>query len=417
MPLRLARGRPLPDVGLPASSFALNGAIYGSLLTRYPEIADRVGASSAGFGVVLFAGALGGLLGAVVGPVAVRVLGNRLASVAVGGAFALASLGVAFAPTIALLGLAFLVLGVLDGAHDVSMNALAASTQHRRNRSLMGRVHATWSFALAAATVLGAGAASLRIPVIVHLAAVAAAVLALQLFMFRRSLGRSAGGQPGDRFPGPSPVNMSKEAPKESVKTSEVLLSWNPLLLMLAVAAVAASYVESPGQEWTGLLLNRELGASPGLAAAGPVAFSVGLFVARLFLDTLSDSWGQRRVAVLAGSTVVGSMTAGLLSIAVSSSPWPVLLAIAAAGLGAGPVFPLLFGAADELSARFGFAPALAASVISACSRAGAITAPVVVGFLADSVGLTVVLVIIAVGGGLLVPALFRALPKRGATG
>jgi len=85
------------------------------------------------------------------------------------------------------------------------------------------------------------------------------------------------------------------------------------------------------------------------------------------------------------------------------------LAAIAVAGIGAGPVFPLLFGAADHLSVRRGIPAARTASIVSALSRIGAISAPVVVGPLTETLGMAMVFVVMAAGALLVLLALPRA--------
>lgn len=392
----------------PAAAFAVNGALYGTLLTRYPEIADRVEASETAFGVVLFAAAIGGLLGSVLAPLLVRWSGEARATVIVGSGYAVLAVVVAWAPSLAVLGLALLVLGLADGAHDVGMNALSVRAQQALGTPVMGRAHATWSLSLTGAGVLGVGAAAADVPVVGHVSVIALAALILQLAVLpngRRPI--PAAGPRANPTNGSEPTGGSApENPGPGMRLSH--LRW--LLLALGMAALAASYVESPGQEWTGLLLSRGLDASAGLAAAGPVVFSAGLVISRLVLDTVTRRAGAAAVATVAGATIALSMFAGLLVAATGGSAWFVLAAIALAGLGAGPVFPLLFGAGDQLSVRRGIAPATTASIVSTLSRIGAISAPVVVGPLSEAVGLPMVLAVMAVGGAMLAFILPRAI-------
>lgn len=273
------------------------------------------------------------------------------------------------------------------------MNALAVRVQQRTGHSLMGRAHAAWSVSLAIGTGLGAAAAGLQIPVLGHVGAVAAALLVVQVGAWWAS--------PALPVPDPSTASSSR-----TDEHGQVQQGWRArgrrvpgMILMLAVAAVAASYVESPGQEWTALLLARGFDASAGLAASGPLAFSIGLVVSRLVLDHLTRRVSQSLIAAVAGATIAAAMLAGLLAGVLGGPAWQVLAALGLAGAGAGPVFPLLFGAADNLSSRYGVQPATTASVISACSRTGAITAPVVVGTLTGATSLLAVLIVMAAGG------------------
>ncbi|MEV4766640.1 MFS transporter [Micromonospora chokoriensis] len=411
-------GRTSSDWRVPAVAFAVNGALYGSLLTRFPEIADRVSASETQFGVVLFAAAIGGLLGSLVAPLLARAVGERSATLLAGAGYALLAVGVAWAPQLILLGGALLLLGILDGAHDVVMNAFAVRVQQHRATTLMGRMHATWSLSLAGAGVLGTVAAGLRVPVALHVGIAATVALVAQLAIALGRKGMVAEGPPGPTPPvdGPSEPASTGDSPSTPAPTGDgparparSLARLRYVLPVLGLAAVAASYVESPGQEWTGLLLSRGFDATPQVAAAAPVLFGAGLLASRLLLDAAVSRVGQARVAAISGATMMTAVGTGLVCTLVGAPVWWALAAVAMAGFGAGPAFPLLFGSADQLSVRHGIPPARTASMVSALSRVGAISAPIVVGPLTDAFGMVMVFAIMAVGAALVLGALPRA--------
>ncbi|MCZ7375630.1 MFS transporter [Micromonospora sp. WMMC250] len=417
------------DWRVPAVAFAVNGALYGSLLTRFPEIADRVSASETQFGVVLFAAAIGGLLGSLVAPLLARAVGERSATLLAGAGYALLAVGVAWAPQLVLLGGALLLLGILDGAHDVVMNAFAVRVQQHRATTLMGRMHATWSLSLAGAGVLGMVAAGLRVPVSLHVgvAATVALVAQLAIALGRKGMvtegptgptppadSRSEPTSTGDSPSTPAPTGDSPSTPAPTgdspARPAERSLGrLRYVLPVLGLAAVAASYVESPGQEWTGLLLSRGFDATPQVAAAAPVLFGAGLLASRLLLDAAVSRVGQARVAAISGATMTTAVGVGLVCTLVGAPAWWALAAVAMTGFGAGPAFPLLFGSADQLSVRHRIPPARTASMVSALSRVGAISAPIVVGPLTDAFGMVMVFAIMAVGAALVLGALPRA--------
>lgn len=404
--------RSAPGLGLVLSSFALNGVLYGSLLSRYAEIADMVQASAVAFGVVLAAGAVGGLLGSIIAPAVVRALREVGAVVLFGCAFALLAIGVAAAPTLGVLAVALFVMTMADGGHDVSMNALAVRVQQRTGQSIMGRSHAAWSLSLTAGTAVGAGAAWLGVPVPVHVGAVVVTALLLQLsaWWFVRV---------DHRVTNQGSVVAAVDGPPASALTWRAWAGDRRILTLvitLAVAAIAASYVESPGQEWTALLLSRGFDAGPGLAAAGPLVFSAGLLASRLVLDLLTRYLRRSLIALGAAGTIVISMLGGLYVAASGGGELQALLMIALAGVGAGPIFPLLFGAAEVLSDRHQIAPATTTSIVSAVSRTGAITAPAVIGAVTEVTALSTVFLVMAAGGLAVMATLPRALrPARAA--
>ncbi|WP_246158442.1 MFS transporter [Catellatospora sichuanensis] len=398
-----ARGIRFADWFRPASAFVVNGALYGSLLTRYPEIADRVAASGSEFGVVLFAAAAGGLLGSLAAPALARVVRESSALLVAGTGYALFAVAVALAPDLYLLGCGLLLQGLFDGMHDVTMNAATVRVQQDANSKLMGRMHATWSLSLAGAGLLGAVAVGMRIPVAWHIGLVAGIALVVQT---AAAVWRPRSEtKPGEaRTPAATRSGSRPSLPAQRGRTVRL----RHVLPVLGVAALAASYVESPGQEWTGLLLSRGLDAEPQLAASAPVLFGAGLVVSRLVLDAAQQLLGSRVVAVGSGLTMVLAMLAGCFIIVGEAAPGWALVAVTAAGIGAGPVFPLLFGAGEHLSVRHGIPVARTASIVSALSRVGAISAPVVVGPLTEAFGMVTVFAVMAAGALLVLFALPR---------
>lgn len=403
---RATGGMRFADWIRPGTAFAVNGALYGSLLARFPEIADRVSASESQFGVALFAAAIGGLLGSLAAPRLTRAVGDFRAAVVAGTGYAALGVAVAWAPDLTLLGCALLLAGVSDGAHDVTMNAAAVRAQQQLSTVLMGRLHATWSLSLVGAGAVGAAAAGLAVPVPLHIGLVAVAAIALQLIVAGRREPMPAGRStvPVAAVP-PESAAPAARGPASAVRTVRL----RHVLPVLGLAALAASYVESPGQEWTGLLLSRGLHAEAQVVASAPVLFAAGLVASRLVLDSAQRRLGPRAVAIASGVTMLLAVLTGALLTAAQAAPVWALAAIAIAGVGAGPVFPLLFGAADHLSVRHGIPAARTASIVSALSRIGAISAPVVVGPLTERLGMAMVFVVMATGALLVLLALPRA--------
>jgi MFS family permease len=396
--------RTVPGLSLVLGSFALNGALYGSLLSRYAEIANTVDASEAAFGVALTVAAIGGLVGSVLAPALVRVVRDVGAVTLFGCAFALLAVGVAMAPNLVFLSAALFAMTLVDGGQDVSMNTLAVRVQQHAGQSVMGRAHATWSFSLSAGTALGAVAAWLGVPVSVHIGLSVVVAIAVQLGAWRRSRDQLPAAVAPQRVAAVADPSRRVRLPRGRARV---------LLVVLGVAAIAASYVESPGQEWTGLLLNRGFDASPGLAATGPLVFSIGLLASRLLLDPLTRKLPVATIARAAGATIVVTMLAALLIAASTGSTWQALAMLGVAGVGAGPIFPLLFGAAEILSSRYGVTPATTTSTVSALSRIGAITAPVAIGALTSVTSLSVVFAVMAAGGLVIAATLPPALRKE----
>ena len=146
---------PLPADALRGSrsamlAFVTNGALVGSLLPRYPEIADALDLSTARLGLVVVCFAVGAAMAGSLPQVPLRRFGTRRVTVAGtwGIAFALwlAALLVSFGPSATWWFAACLALaGFGDAIVDVSQNAQGLRVQQVLGRSVLSRMHAGWS--------------------------------------------------------------------------------------------------------------------------------------------------------------------------------------------------------------------------------------------------------------------------------
>ncbi len=106
-------------------------------------------------------------------------------------------------------------------------------------------------------------------------------------------------------------------------------------------------------------------------------------------------------------------MSIGLGVGAATRSPWPVLVGLALAGVGAAPQFPLLFDRAEAIARRLGVAPDAGAGIIATVTRAAMFIGPLAVGQIADRAGLFVGLTIVPLMAAALIPSLLVLLRPR----
>lgn len=384
------------------ATFSVNAGILGSLLPRFPEIADRLDASEATFGLALLAGGVGGVLGSALTPRIVALVGGLKQSIrlAVVGML-IGGIAAAGAPSIVWFGAGMALIGFSDGVGDPSMNEIALGEQTRRNRSLMGRMHAAWSASLTTFVGIGTLLAVLGVPLVVHLSITAAIMALVQIAadahlrdkpaLAQEALGVTGGGGRAD-------------ATRRGIARG---------IGAVALLGLAAAWVETPPQDWSALLLSRELDAGPGLAGAGPLTFVGGVLLGRLMMDPLVDRIGGRSVALYAGGLTVVGMGLGLIITGLTDSGIPLLAGLVLAGIGAAPVFPLMFTAAEDAARRIGRPAGTGGSLVSASSRVGFLLAPLLVGLVAEQVGLLIALAITPIGGLLVTLTLPPLLPKR----
>lgn len=397
--------------------FAINGVLYGSLLPRFPQIVDRLDASEGSFGLALLGMGLGGVLGSATVTAVTRRLGGPSRVVVWAGPLVVAAMAAAgVAPTLWWFFVALVVAGIADGMVDPSMNAVGSAIQDRDGVPIMGRLHASWSGATLAATGVGALVAALGIGVVPHVLVVAGVSLPVLVVASRR-VEREVGDLNVTDPTAPSPT--APDPAGHGGTTAPAVATpadGPPRWLMWAatiVVAMAAILIEIPPQEWAALLLERELGAGPGVAGAAPFTFLGGVLAGRLVLDRVVAVRGWRWVGVAAASASLVGMTIALVVGATTRSPWPLFVGLAIAGVGAAPHFPLLFARAGTIARRLGIAVDAGAGVISTVTRAAMLVGPVVVGQVAERAGLFVGLAIVPVTAALMIPSLLLLLPRR----
>src|SRR5262249_45843739 len=137
--------------------FFLNGVVLASWVPHIPAVKARHALGDGQLGLVLLSMAVGSVLAL---PLAGRLIGRfgsrRMTAVAAPG-FCLALPLPVVSPTVGLLVLSLMLLGVGNGMLDVSMNAQAVEVARRYRRALMSSFHGLFSLG----GLIGAGGAGL----------------------------------------------------------------------------------------------------------------------------------------------------------------------------------------------------------------------------------------------------------------
>jgi MFS family permease len=345
--------------------FAMDGFIFASWAVRIPAVKLAAHASSGTLGLALLGLSGGAVATMTISGALCRRFGSHRVIVAAGVQLSLALLLPALARSPLWLGLALVVFGIGYGCLNVSMNSLAVDLVAALRRPVMPYFHAAWSFGGLFGAGLGGLLASHLAP-LPHLALVAAAGLAVTAVCGRTLLLH--------------PVVLDDTAvdhPSESIRPGKRGSTWRVVLLFGLIAA-CSSYGEGAIGDWGALHLRQDLGAGPGLAAAGYAAFALAEASGRLAGSWLLSRLGQTRVLVLGGLTAGG----GMLAAALAPSLAIALVGFALTGLGVANMFPAAMTRAGLLAGPNGVA------VASTLGYTGFLLGPPMIGFLAGSVGL-----------------------------
>nr|WP_202439332.1 MFS transporter [Streptomyces sp. SID8356] len=354
--------------------FALDGFLFAGWVVRIPAIKQQTGASASTLGLAL----LGVSAGAVITMMLTGRLCRRYGSHAV-----TAACGVLLPLSIALpaqthsalsLGLVLLVFGAAYGGMNVAMNSAAVDLVAELRRPVMPSFHAAFSLG----GVVGAGLGGLvagGLSASAHLFLLAGIGLLVTAFagpaLLRHRPARPAYEPSTPRRPGP----RQKLDPRA-----------RRIVLLFGVIALCTAYGEGALADWGALHLEQDLGAHPGLAAAGYALFALTMTIGRLTGTLLLERLGQTRTLVLGGLVAAAGMLLGSLA----PTAWLALAGFAVTGLGLANIFPVAVGRAGELAGPSGVAAA------STLGYGGMLLGPPAIGFLADWFSLPVALTTVA---------------------
>ncbi|GAB3649210.1 MFS transporter [Glycomyces tarimensis] len=349
--------------------FALSGFVFANWAARVPNIRDILGASTREMGLLILGIAVGAMLGMLASSHVISHLG---ATSAIRWFLAFSAIGLGAAGLIAWLApdywvlmAAMAVLGAGNAILDVAMNLSGAANERRIGRTLMPLFHAAFSLG----TMLGAGCGALTellgIPVGVHLGAIGAAVVLVDLYIVRFL----------------QPAEEPRTSESEAAGWRSRLNSWtDPRILLIGLIVLGMAFTEGTANDWLGLAMVDGYGLSnPGGAAVFAV-FVTAMTVGRVCGGAVLDRYG--RVPVLTGSALLAF--AGLLLVIIGPTAPFAIAGVVLWGLGASLGFPVgMSAAADD--------PENATANVAAVATIGYVAfliGPPLIGLLGEEVGL-----------------------------
>lgn len=363
---------------LVALVFATNGAVFGTWTPRIPTIQAELGLDEAHLGLALLGPPAGSVGSMMMTGALVQRFGTRRVTVTALAAFSLSLPLVGLAPSLPWLFAALLAWGGAMGALDVAMNTAGLVVQRGYGRPILAAFHAALSAGGLVGALIGAMAAEAHIPVAVHFTVAAVIAISVAALAARSPLPDLAHGRErhrGHRFLTPS-------------------------LATLGALAFAGLLAEGATADWSAVYLTDTLGASPGVAGAGFVAFSITMTVGRLLGDRIIAAAGPVHTVRIAAASAATTLAVAL----VLDRIWAAVAAFALLGAGLACVVPVVFTAAANRTEQ----PATAIAAVSTCGYLGFIAGPPIIGGIAAATSLSIALGLVAALTGaaaLLAPA------------
>jgi len=338
--------------------FAMAGLGISVWALTVPFAKIRFGVDDGTLGFMLLAGGMGGTLVMPFAGLAVARFGSRATlTVAAFGVIALMPL-LAIAPTALTFTAILLIYGACFGLLDIAMNAQGAVVEKRSGRLLMSGFHGCYS--------IGTLGVSLAIILLLRLhltypvcSVLAAVAMALMLTASRGLIGKS----------GDAPVAGRHFA-------------WpNRAAVILGLCCFACFMTEGVATDWSTIYLRFNRHMPLDTAPYGYAAFVVAMTASRFMGDAVATKLGKPMVMRLGCALAV----LGFCLAVFVATGWVDVVGFGLVGLGTANIAPLVFSAAPRVP---GMAANHSAPAIMAMGYAGFLIGPVMIGLVANHLGL-----------------------------
>ncbi|POF42424.1 hypothetical protein B0D71_13475 [Pseudomonas laurylsulfativorans] len=373
--------------------FFVNGTVLAIWATNIPGMKQALALTDSELGFALSAFAAGTMLTMYLAGVLVTRLGSRK-TLLMGGLLVALSLPLcAMAESAVALAATIFLLGVTNSILDVSMNTHGAVIEAQKGRPLMSSFHAVFSIGGLAGASTVATLLSDKLGVIQCLS-IAGALMAVATLVVARSLG-----------------NLQPEVTVGERAAVQKSFTWpNRLLLCIAGLTFLALFIERTVIDWSSLYLTDVSHSSTNIAAFAFGAFSLAMAIGRLSGDFMIRRFGINWVLTASGA--VGAL--GLVLAILIPQPGTSIVGFILVGIGLSNMTPLLY---SQASRAYPGAPGLGLAMNGTLGYAGFLLAPPVIGFMSDSVGLKMAMIVPVIAFMMLMSSHLRKtrIDRRGA--
>ena len=348
--------------------FLLNGLLYGTWAVNIPGVRDHLHLSAAQVGLALLAVGVGSLTTMpLTGHWIARWGSDRFTRAVV--VLTMLSLAPPFLmPGLPALLVSLVLMGALNGALDISMNAQGVTVEKTLARPIMSRLHAYFSLGGVVGALLGTLLIG-RVPMLTHALLVVGVSTLLSVWAGRALI-------PDQPAPAPAQPDSGGKIPM------------NPVVLLLGVLCALGMLAEGANYDWASLYFRDILHLPGGAAGIGYAAFVAAMTSGRWFGDLLRARAGDEQIVRWGSALTALGLGLALLV------PHPVAatLGFALSGLGLSNVVPVMYGTAGHALHGKGIAQ------VASLGYGGFLLGPPAIGFVADHFGLRAALGIALLG-------------------
>ncbi|GII98918.1 fucose permease [Sediminihabitans luteus] len=357
--------------------FAVMGLTFSSWLTRLPSIREDLDVTSTQLGSLLIVGAVGSLAAVIVTGAVVSRFGSRtvLYVTAVGNmvGFGILALGVATG-SVELFAVGAFLNGVCGAASNIPINLNGAIIEQRVGRAILPHFHAAFSIGAALGTLVGAWFSAAHVSASAHILIVAVVVGVVRLAL----IGPASALQPPTIGGRSAHVDGTPRPRGAAVRSA--LSAWTERrTVLIGLVILAGSLSEGSAGNWLSISVVDGFDQKEAVGSLAYGTFIVAMTVFRMAGTRVIDRYG--RVTVLRASAV--SSLVGLLAFGLSPSIVLAWVGIVLWGFGAALGNPIAIAAASDDPTR----AAARVSVVTSFSSMAQLSAPPLLGLLADGIG------------------------------
>lgn len=377
------------------ATFAIQGMIMSTFLSRVPTIRDLLEVSASGLANLIIFGAFGALAGLIVTGWAAAKFGTRalLLWSAIGALLGMA--GEAFGAVGGdklLFAAGYFVVSFSFAFTNVAMNAEAAEVERHMGKAVMSQFHGAFSVGMALGLGLGASLSHAGVSVLWHFITVTAILTVVRVAIVGVA---TVGGVPDpDVAPGfGGPFATAKAEYK------------NKRIVLIGMIIFAASMAEMTAAQWMALAVVDDFDKPEAVGDIMYWIFVVSMVTVRWYGAPIIRRLGR----VVSLRTAAVSISIGVLIFAFAPAFWLIPVAALFWGIGCALGVPIGFTAAADDPKR----AAAAVAAVASFSTVSSLMVPQAIGNLAEWVPLRSAMLLVLLGAATTF-VLARAVRKDG---
>jgi len=277
--------------------------------------------------------------------------------------------------------LAMFAVGLANGFINITLNASAAMVEKKYQRSIMSSCHAMFSIGAIIGSIAAGFISEMGISPTLHMSMLILGLLLLN-FLLRKVWA--------------SIPNSDLKAPVFAIPSLPVL-GYFIIVFCIVLAEMTV-------MDWSAVYLSDTLHSPAAITGLGFAGFSITMAFGRLSGDMIIPKIGKQRIIIWA--CLIAAI--GLSIAAATSHPWIAILGFTLAGLGMSVTVPLIFSVSANMKT---VSPGVGIASIATASVLGGFVGRPMVGFVADTAGMSVSMWI--AGGFALIAMLIGIINKR----